>query len=61
MTDTSQHISGQICILKDLTLFKDNGDGTAFGVKQKRMDSTTPGLHDLLGFIAFHFIVFFTN
>jgi len=29
-------------------LFKDNGDGTAFGVKQKRMDSTTPGLHDLL-------------
>ena len=30
------------------SLFKDNGDGTAFGVKQKRTDSTAPGRHDLL-------------
>lgn len=48
MTDISQQIRGQIYILKDFTLFKDSGDGTAFGVKQKRMDSMTPGLHDLL-------------
>lgn len=47
MTDISQHISGQIWPLRT-SLFKDNGDGTAFRVKQKRMDFTAPGRQYLL-------------